>query len=275
MPVTWRNPYNHYKPWSKCGTCGQAWPSQKVTYNPRFGWQCPPCWDGLIQHDQFLTPIFPYEGTRKVASPVVDSLNEGIAPGSLFQTYNYNLRDRYTGIVYIVHLVPLEIAANGSIGYTTSALPTLTVGQDPLFPVFDGLKWTNDFDLYVANGVLAAESYNPQRMNILQGVCNFANSGQGAPPPIPQFLLYDRAHPANIYKVIFHDNSDPTYPGQIEVVRASGPAVGGILLNDGWSYFINEDQANHDRNPYSPQIAWDNSHTFYVDNATENLIYFP
>lgn len=269
MAQTWRNPYNSYIPWSQCTTCGQDWPSQKVIYNPRFGWQCPPCWDGLIQRDQIDPPVFPYEGTRKTPSPLTNTLMEGISPGSLNQTYNYNLRDRVTGIVYIVHLVPLAIAANGSLTFTSSATPTLTVGSDPLFPTFDGLKWTNDFDIYVANGALSTESYDPKRMNILQGVCDF---GQQTGPS--QFLLYDRSHPENIYRVIFHVESDPE-GAVIEVVRATGPAVGGILLNDNWSYFINEDQANHDHNPYTPQIMWDNSHTFYVDPVTEDLVYIP
>lgn len=278
MAQLWRNPYNHYKPWSNCQTCGQSWPSQKITYNPRFGWQCPPCWDGLLQHDQFEQPIFPYEGTRKVPSPIVNTVLEGIAPGSLYQTYNYNFRDRYTGTIYIVHLVPLEINGSGSIVLSGSALPTLTAGEDPLFPIFDAMRWTNDWNLFVGNGVLGTEPWNPLALNVLQvaqGICDF-----GTPTPFENFLLYDRAHPENIYRVIFHENDDPVAPGQIEVVRDTGPAVGGILLNSTlsgatWSYFINEDQANHDAAPYSPQMLWDNSHTFYVDNTTEELIYVP
>lgn len=273
MAQVWRNPYNRYKPWSSCSTCGQSWPSQKITYNPRFGWQCPPCWDGLIQHDQYDPPIFPYEGTRKVNSPVVNSLMEGIAPGSLFQTYIYNMRDRVTGDIYLVHMPPLTIAGNGSIVILGSVLPTLTLGVDPLQPIFDGLVWTNGYDIFVGVGTLQTETFNPlspYALNMLQGTCDF-----GPPVGTPPFLLYDRSHPQNIYRVIFHDNTDPVNPGQIEVVRAIGPAVGGILLKDNWSYFINEDQANHDHNPYSPQVPWDNSHTFFVDPVTEELVYIP
>lgn len=273
MAQRWRNPYNSYVPWSQCTTCGQDWPSQKITLNPRFGWQCPPCWDGMIQRDQIETPNFPYEGTRKTPSPLTNTLLEGIAPGSLTQTYNYNLRDRATGTVYIVHLVPLTIAANGSLVFTTSATPTLTVGENTLFPVFDGLKWTNDFDLYVSNGILLTESYNPQRMNILQGVCDF---GEVSTEPIT-YLLYDRSHTQNIYRVIFHEESDPE-GGVVEVVRDTGPAVGGILLNETWNFYINEDQANFDNLPFFDLIAWDNSHQFYVDTTTygfPQLIYVP
>jgi hypothetical protein len=274
MAQLWTNPYNQYRPWSACSTCGQAWPSQKVSYNPRFGWQCPPCWDGLLQKDQFQQPIFPYEGTRKVNSPIVNTLLEGIAPGSLYQTYIYNFRDRVTGTLYLVHMVPLSISASGIITYTGSATPTLTEGFDSLQPVFDGLVWTNGYDIYVANGVLATEHYNPLSpfaMSMLQGVCDFGPSSEAQ----VGFFLYDRAHPENIYQVIFHADDDPVAPGQIEVVRASGPAVGGIQLADGWSYFINEDEANHDQTPFAPEIPWDNSHQFYVDPVTENLIYIP
>lgn len=276
MAQLWRNPYNHYKPWSSCQTCGQSWPSQKITYNPRFGWQCPPCWDGLIQHDEYEQPIFPYEGTRKVNSPVVNSLLEGIAPGSLFQTYIYNFRDRYTGTIYLVHMAPLTISASGVLAFL-GAPGTLTPGFDPLQPIFDAMRWTNSFNIFIGNGNFLTEPWNPLSpnvLNVIQGVCDFGPVGPA------QFLLYDRSHVENIYRVIFHEDTDPVAPGQIEVIRASGPAVGGILLNEAsgggtWSYFINEDQANHDHAPYSPQIMWDNSHTFYVDNVTEELVYVP
>lgn len=269
MAQTWRNPYNSYIPWSQCTTCGQDWPSQKVIYNPRFGWQCPPCWDGLIQRDQIDPPVFPYEGTRKTPSPLTNTLMEGIAPGTLNQTYNYNFRDRVTGALWIVHLVPLQITGNGSIVFSGTAQPTITAGNNPLFPTFDGLKWTNDFDLYVANGVLLAESYDPQRMNILQGVCDFGQIST-VPPGPTRFLLYDRSFPDNIYEVLFTEF--------VEVVRSSGPAVGGILLNDPWNFYINNDQANYDNAAFPSLMPWDNSHTFFVDTTTygfPELIYIP
>lgn len=269
MAQVWRNPYNRYKPWSSCSTCGQSWPSQKITYNPRFGWQCPPCWDGLLQHDQYDPPVFPYEGTRKVNSPIVNSLTEGIAPGSLSQTYIYNFRDRVTGTVYLVHMVPLSISPLGVITYTGSATPTLTPGIDTLQPIFDGLVWTNGYDIYVSNGSLKTEPYNPLSpfsINMLQGVCDF---GPSSTQPTG-FLIYDRAHPENVYQVLFTQF--------VEVVRSSGPAVGGIQLADGWSFYINEDQANYDQVPFAPEIPWDNSHQFYVDTTTygfPELIYIP
>jgi hypothetical protein len=274
MAQLWRNPYNRYKPWSSCGTCGQSWPSQKITYNPRFGWQCPPCWDGLLQHDQYEQPIFPYEGTRKVNSPIVNSLMEGIAPGSLLQTYIYNFRDRVTGEIWLVHMTPITITRSGSIVITGSSAPSLMLGSDPLQPIFDGMVWTNGYDLYVGAGTLRTEPYNPLSqfsMNMVQGICDF---GAAAPITPASFLLYDRSHPENVYRVIFHTDADPE-GAVIEVVPATGSAVGGILLNDNWSYFIDEDQANHDHAPYSPQILWDNSHTFYVDPVTEDLVYLP
>lgn len=270
MAQSWRNPYNRYKPWSNCQTCGQSWPSQKINYNPRFGWQCPPCWDGLVQRDQYDTPIFPYEGTRRVNSPITKSLTEGIAPGSLTQTYIYNFRDRVTGQIWLVHMVPLTITGNGSIVLTGSAIPSLTLGSDPLQPIFDGMVWINGFDLYVGNGVLATEPYNPLSqfsMNMVQGICDF---GTAAPATPGSFLLYDRSFPANVYQVLFTQF--------IEVLRAVGPAVGGILLADGWSFFIDNDMANYDQAPYSPQMPWDNSHVFFVDTTTygyPELVYIP
>src|SRR5262245_43575440 len=54
---------------SLCGTCGLTWPSIEIFYNPRWGWQCPECWDGLISRDQIMRPIFPYEGIRKTTVP--------------------------------------------------------------------------------------------------------------------------------------------------------------------------------------------------------------
>lgn len=203
MASLWQNAYNHWKPWSRCSTCGQSWPSQKIAYNPRFGWQCPPCWDGLLQHDQYETPIFPYEGTRKVNSPIVNTLLEGIAPGSLFQTYTYNLRDRVTGIVYIVRIPPFTLAPNGHIVFTTTSFPTFTVGEDPLFPVFDGLKATSDFNVYVKNGMLDTEPYNPLSQytpTILQGVCSF-----GPIPVICVIFMRDQAT-GDTYQVDFGVN---------------------------------------------------------------------
>jgi hypothetical protein len=90
-------------------------------------------------------------------------------------------------------------------------------------------------------------------------------------PPIGGvFLLYDRTTPANIYEVVFSQ--------YVTVGRSSGPAVGGILLNDGWIFYINLDQANYDQTPFADVLPWDNSHQFYVDTATygyPELIYIP
>lgn len=85
------------------------------------------------------------------------------------------------------------------------------------------------------------------------------------------WLLYDRHNPANVYEVTF---GDPF----IEVLPSSGPAVGGILLNDdgmggNWSYFIQDGQAQHDNAPFADQRPWDNSHTLEVDNVTQKLNY--
>lgn len=95
------------------------------------------------------------------------------------------------------------------------------------------------------------------------------------------FLLYDRSFPSNIYEVIFHGPPPDPIPNQIEVVPASGPATGGIILNNyigggpPWSYFIDQGQAWHDHSFFADQKPWDGSHTFYVDDATEQLVYFP
>jgi len=84
------------------------------------------------------------------------------------------------------------------------------------------------------------------------------------------FLLYDRATPTDIYEVLFSD--------YVTVNAASGPAVGGILLNDGWIFYINNGMANYDQVPFADVLPWDNSHQFYVDTATygyPELIYIP
>jgi hypothetical protein len=170
-------------------------------------------------------------------------------------------------------MAPLVISGNGSLAWV-NAQGSLTPGVDSLNPIFDAMRWTNSFNIFIGNGTFRTEPWNPLSpnvLNILQGVCDFGPVTEAA----ITWLLYDRSFPANIYEVIFHGNSDPVAPGQIEVIPASGPAVGGILLNDGWSYFIDNDQANHNHAAYSPQIAWDNSHTFYVDLVTEDLVYVP
>ncbi len=289
MAQLWRNPYNSYRPWSACQTCGQSWPSQKITYNPRFGWQCPPCWDGLIQHDQYQQPIFPYEGTRKVNSPIVNSLLEGIAPGSLYQTYIYNFRDRATGDLYLVHLYPFTVTAGGVLTWTGTSVGTLILGNDPVNVTYDGMRATNSYNLIVQNGALTTEPWNPISQYapyIAQGICDF-----GPVEVFQAFLLYDRTYPDEVWEVIFHGNNDATFPGQIEVIRASGSAVGGIQLADDWSFFIDSfdpltgitgppgsGQGQYNQVAYAPEIPWDNSHQFYVDTITYSqpiLIYIP
>jgi hypothetical protein len=177
-----------------------------------------------------------------------------------------------TGLIYLVNLKPLVIAGNGSLAWL-GAPGTLTLGENTELPIYDAMRWTNSYNMYIGDGLILTEPANPMSTNsvlaTVNGICDF-----GPIEEQPELLLYDRSHPENIYRVIFHEESDPE-GAVMEVVRATGTATGGILLNDNWSYFIDEDQANHDQAPYTPQAVWDNSHTLYVDNATGDLIYFP
>ncbi len=258
-------------PWSRCQTCGQDFPAPQIQLNPRFGWQCPQCWDGLIQRDQILQPIFPYEGTRRVASPLTDTLLEGIAPGSLYQTYEYYLRDRATAAIWKVKLVPLFINATGSVVYTSGSTITLTSVVSTDEHVFAGIRINNGWILTVTNGSLGTIQ-DTNALNILDGACDF---GEGS--TMVDFLLYDRDIKTDIYRVDFG-------PEVIEVLPASGPATGGILLNyapappaSTWNFYIQGGVARYDDLPYPELIAWDGSHTFYVNDADpmDPLVYIP
>jgi len=146
-----RQPFR-YESFSKCSRCGQAWPSSQIFYSPQYGWACPPCFDGLFGRDQILQPIFPYEGTRKTPSPVVDSLNEGISPGNLYQTYTLVFEDQVTGLLY-------------SVNFNASSLSPTLVTEVPVSNNQNGalayIEVNNEFRVMVMNGHLTAFTTNP------------------------------------------------------------------------------------------------------------------
>jgi hypothetical protein len=126
---------------SLCGTCGQTWPSRDIWYNYRWGWQCPECWDGLISRDQIMRPIFPYEGTRKVASPVVPA-NEGLQPAVDTPYYVYTLYDRDDPtITYDINF--------GT--YITFYSPSVKTGDDGVTPN-GGIELNNAWCWYIKGG---------------------------------------------------------------------------------------------------------------------------
>jgi len=86
MPRYAVNDPNAPEGYANCQTCGQDYPARLIWLNPRYGWQCFRCWDGLIQRDQIMQPIFPFEGTRKTPAPVVQ-INAGIGPEDNYTVY--------------------------------------------------------------------------------------------------------------------------------------------------------------------------------------------
>lgn len=169
MPSKWKYP-RYGEAWAECQWCGQEYPASQVWLNPRYGWQCYKCWDGIIQRDQIIQPIFPFEGTRRTPAPVIPPL-EGVGT-SAEPTYDYFLRDRITGTVYEVHFPPFGIV-DGLIVYFTTTFPTLTVSTET-DNVWDGLRGiTSGWDVYVRNGELATELNSDLNLEIVDGICDF------------------------------------------------------------------------------------------------------
>lgn len=190
----WRNPYAG-QAWAACQTCGQCYPASFVWLNPRWGWQCGYCWDGLISRDQIQQPIFPGEGTRRTPAPVVQSLTEGIAPGSLNQTYIYPIRDRATGQIWNAQFVPLHIGVAGDIVYDGPGSISLTLTVTPEIGPFDGIRINNNWTILVVNGALATQQVPLDKISILDGACDF---GQ-----IRALLLRDLTLTTTYYWVTF------------------------------------------------------------------------
>lgn len=89
--MKWRFP-REGTAWAICQTCWQDYPCWEVWLNPRYGWQCHKCWDGLIQRDQIQQPVFPGEGTRKTLAPITNTVSEGVsATDSLITLYDHTL----------------------------------------------------------------------------------------------------------------------------------------------------------------------------------------
>lgn len=176
MPSRWKYP-RYGEAWAECQTCSQDFPSSQVWLNPRWGFQCYKCWDGLLSRDQILQPIFPGEGTRKTIDPVTNSLLQGAATSvaGLEPTYTYFLRDRSDGTVYEVRLVPFFITNTGKLVYLTSSVATVTEatpGTDD--DVWDGIRINGGWSVYVGSGALKTEyqTGNPL-LQIVDGICDF------------------------------------------------------------------------------------------------------
>src|SRR5262245_24965982 len=139
MPSKWKYP-RAGEAWAECSTCGQDYPASQVWLNPRFGFQCFKCWDGLIQFDQVMQPIFPGEGTRKTIDPVTNTLTQGVgnSVADLEPTYSYFLQDRITGDTYEIVIPPMIVGPTGVIIYfTTSAVSVTAATTDE--PVYQGI----------------------------------------------------------------------------------------------------------------------------------------
>jgi hypothetical protein len=218
-----KNPFG-FESFSKCQWCGQAYPSSQIFYNPRWGWQCQPCWDGLISRDQILQPIFPYEGTRKTPAPVVDSLLEGIAPGSLYQSYDYLLVDRVTGSIYTAHVPPITIGPGGLIFYSTAAVITLTLVASTTDPTYRGIRINNGWDIYVRNGAIATEQPPLDALGIVDGICDF-----GPVASLCTVFMADRIT-GETFLVDF--SQEP--PTLTLASTDTSPVFDAVAVNDGW-----------------------------------------
>lgn len=213
MPSRWKYP-RYGEAWGLCQWCGQEYPSSQVWLNPRYGWQCYKCWDGLIQRDQYLQPIFPYEGTRRTPAPPIPVL-EGVGASTLEPSYEYFLRDRITGTVYDVHFPPFGIV-DGLIVYFTTTLPTLTVSTET-DNVWDGLRGiTSGWDVYVRNGALATEINPPVDLEIVDGICDF-----GSIPSNCTINMVD-VSTGNLYSVNF---------STIPITVTANPGATGAIFN--------------------------------------------
>jgi hypothetical protein len=230
LPSKWQYP-RYGEAWSECQWCGQEYPASLIWLNPRYGWQCYKCWDGLVQRDQILQPIFPYEGTRRTPAPVIPRL-EGVG-ASLEPTYDYFLRDRITGIVYEVHFPPFGVNDGGFITYFTTTLPTLTV-SDETDNVWDGLRGiTNGWDVYVRDGELATE-LNPIALNleIVDGICDFGNIPSNCTVLMRDIFTY------SVYTVNFA-TSPPTQTLAYAIDSLAPYFFDAVLLTNGYFAVVN------------------------------------
>ncbi len=115
----------------------------EVWLNPRFGWQCFKCWDGLIQRDQILQPIFPGEGTRKTPGPVTDTLDQGA--GDLY-VENSDTWSLFT----VFDRADPTILYEFNFSVSPFAFPPTTDDTPPV----SGFRLPNEWILYVQEGFL-------------------------------------------------------------------------------------------------------------------------
>ncbi len=135
-----KSPYK-FIPFSLCQVCGQTYRADEIQYNPRWGWQCPPCWDGMISRDQIMRPIFPYEGTRKTMSPVVPA-GQGLSEVQDTNPYVYTLFDR-DGTMSTADTYDVTFGE-----YITFYKPSTRVGVDGVSPD-GGIDLNNGWVLYI------------------------------------------------------------------------------------------------------------------------------
>lgn len=232
MPSKWKFP-RYGEAWASCQTCDQDFPSSQVWLNPRWGFQCYLCWDGLLSRDQIMQPIFPGEGTRKTLDPVTDSLLEGAATSvaGLEPTYTYSLRDRITSSAYEVRLVPLFVTAIGRIVYLTTSIPTLTeVIPTADDQVWDGIRINGNWSVYVRSGVLSTElqSGNPG-LWIIDGICDFGEIPSNCTINLRDFTT------GLVYVVDF--DQDPITTTFTE--EPSGTVFDGVEVDNGYYAVLN------------------------------------
>lgn len=225
MPSKWKFP-RVGEAWSECQWCGQEFPASQVWLNPRYGWQCYKCWDGLYQRDQILQPIFPYEGTRRTPSPIIPE-DEGVG-GDLEPTYDYFLTDRFTGTTYLVHIPPLYITATGLIVYYGASAITVTAAtpsDDDV--VYTEIQINGPWAIFVGNGVIQTEEIPlVPPAGLLVGECDFGDIASLCSVYMQDFLSGD------VYLVDFDAR-----PITITLAASyTGTVFAATLVDDG--YFV-------------------------------------
>jgi len=88
----------YHEPWGKCSWCGFDYPRHNLRLHRRFGWQCKWCWDAGPHHDELFYTPRPYEGSRRTAAPLTNTLTEGDNAGGIA----YVFRDQTTGQFWTV-----------------------------------------------------------------------------------------------------------------------------------------------------------------------------
>lgn len=258
MPDRWKFP-REGQAWASCQTCGQEYPASSVWLNPRFGWQCQYCWDGLIQPDQTRVPIFPYEGTRKTPAPVTNTLLEGTGATSaagLEPTYTWPVRDRVTGLLYDLHVTPLWVDDDGRIVYNTTSVVTLTLITETDDFIFDALRMNNHWLLYVENGAVATW-HGPFDGYILEGSCDFGESALECSVPVRD------ASTDLIYLVDFEAD-----PPTLTEIFTEASVFDAVAINSGWFLVIAGATIFSTTNPGGNQFFANDCITITVDADT-------